>query len=81
VLGAISLFCVMLGVILLTFFIVLIFWDTYRLFALGSLTVFFLATGIILAVIVRNKIKLAPKLFAASMLELTKDRDHLTSHE
>jgi len=81
VLVAAALVCTALGIVLLTFLIVILFWDTYRLLTLGLLTVFFLTAGGILAFIVRNKIRMAPKMFLASVLELTKDREHLTSHE
>lgn len=80
-LGAISLFCFGMGVILLTFFIVFFFWETHPLLALGSFTAIFLIAGIIIALVVRNKMRVTPKIFSTSVTELLKDREHLTTDE
>ena len=78
-LGLACLFSLALGVILLTFFIVALFWETHRLYVLGGFVVLYLGLGLILALIVRKKIVSRPRLFSAVLSELTKDREHLSS--
>ncbi|MGH8729027.1 MAG: phage holin family protein [Burkholderiales bacterium] len=67
-----------LGVILATLFIVVLFWDTHRLLALGIMTLIFLAGGVALGLRVVQDLKAAPKLFAESITELVKDRESLS---
>jgi len=71
-LGAV--FCLGMGIVLSVFFIVVLFWDTHRLAAVGSLAAGFLAAGVILGLILRDKAKSRPKLFAATRGELAKDQ-------
>src|SRR4030067_1032194 len=46
VLALFTLFCFGIGVLLLTAFIVVLFWDEHRLAALGTLSFFFFALGV-----------------------------------
>jgi len=71
-LGAV--FCLGMGVVLSVFFVVVLFWDTHRLAAVGLLAGGFLAAGVVLGLILRNKAKSRPKLFAATRGELAKDQ-------
>ena len=71
-LGAV--FCLAMGIVLSTFFIVVLFWDTHRLAAVGLLAGGFLAAGIALGLILRDKAKSRPKLFSATRGELAKDQ-------
>lgn len=67
-------FCVSLGLIMLTFFIVVVFWETQaRLWVLGGFVVLYLGAGLGLWMALRAKIKSRPKLFAATAAELGKD--------
>jgi uncharacterized membrane protein YqjE len=75
----VSVFCLGFGFLLLTFFIVAVFWDTYRLSVLGGLAVFYLGSGITAAVALRRKIRSKPRLLAATLAELSKDRDSLNA--
>jgi len=79
VLAAISLFCFSVGVILLTIFIVVIFWDTHRLLALGGLTAFYLIVGLIVGLIMRGKMAAPQKFLSATISEFAKDRERLRS--
>lgn len=82
VFGFFSLFCFGLGVLLLTIFIVVLFWDDHRLAALGSLSILFFALGALMAILVRSKIQAGSRLFSASLAELAKDREQLeASHD
>jgi len=73
----IALFCFSMGVLLLTVFIVVLFWDDHRLAVVGGLTVLFFASGILMAMLLRGKARARPRLFSASLGELSRDRAHL----
>ena len=77
-----SFFCFSMGMLLLTVFIVVLFWDSHRLAVLGGLSAIFFASGGLLAMSLRNKAQARSKLFSASLGELAKDRAHLEAgHE
>jgi uncharacterized membrane protein YqjE len=78
VLGLVALFCLGVGVVLLAILIAVAFWDTHRLAALGGLTGFFMIAGTGLAWLALHKARTKPRLFDASLAELSKDRQHLT---
>lgn len=79
VLGLIALFCLGVGVVLLAVLIAVAFWESHRLVALGGLTGFFLAGGAGLAWLALHKARTRPRLFEASLAELSKDRQQLSS--
>jgi uncharacterized membrane protein YqjE len=68
-----------LGLLLATLFIVVLFWDTHRLAALGIMTLVFLGGGVALGLRVLQDLKSAPKVFAESITELMKDRESLST--
>lgn len=74
-----ALFFLGIGVLLVTLLLVVAFWDTYRLPVLAVLAGLYLAAGITAWRFALNKAKTTPRLFAASMSELLKDRQHLIS--
>lgn len=73
----VSLFCFMVGAVLTTVFLVVFFWETYRLLAIASLAGFFLLTGLVAWYCVKRKAATKPKLFLASLLELNKDKQKI----
>ncbi len=75
----VSLFFLCFGVLLLSIFIVVIFWDTHRLLALGTLTGLFLGVGGLLLMRAMSAIKKMPATFEASLAELAKDHAQLTA--
>lgn len=77
--GLVSLFFTGLGLLFATMFVVAAFWETHRLYVLGGVTVFYLGIGVAAALVVRHKIKTRPRLFSATLTELGKDRERLTS--
>lgn len=77
VMGFVSLFCLCFGLVLLAILIVVIFWDTHRLIALGLLTGSFLVTGAILLQLTLRELKTMPRMFEASLSELSKDQQQL----
>ena len=77
VLSAIAAFCLGLAVILLVLFIAVLFWDTHRLLAIGVLAGVFAAGGIAACLMLAAAIARRPKLLAATLAELRKDRTKL----
>jgi uncharacterized membrane protein YqjE len=70
-------FCLSFGFILLTIFVVALFWERGWIFAIGGLAALYLTVGIAAAVMLRKKILTRPGLFPATLVELGKDRDRL----
>lgn len=82
VLTLLTLFCFGIGVLLLTAFIVMLFWDEHRLAVVATLSFVFFALGILTTLILRSKMEAKSKLFSDSLAELGKDREYLcTRHE
>lgn len=80
VLAAAAVMCLVFGMLLMTLFVVAVFWETdYRLVVLGGLALLYLAAGIIVGVITRRRSRAKPRLFAATLDELAKDYRHLSS--
>ena len=78
VFGFFALFFLGFGFLLLTLFIVVIFWDTYRVYAVGGFALLYLGLGIVSAVTLRQRLKTRPRLFATTLAEFSKDRERLT---
>ena len=74
-----ALFCLGIGVVLVTILLVVAFWDTHRLLALGAPAGLYLVIGMGVWVFALHKARTKPRLFAASLSELFKDRQQLTS--
>jgi uncharacterized membrane protein YqjE len=79
VLGAVALFCGFIGVLLATLTVVVAFWDSHRLLALGVLSGIYLAGGVAALVALKSRAAQRPKLFSGSLAELARDRDLLES--
>ncbi len=69
----VALFCLCFGALLLALFVVVIFWDTHRLIALGSMTGLFMLIGALCLWRVIKALKAMPATFEASLAELAKD--------
>ena len=76
-LALIALFLLGTGLILLNAFIVVLFWDSHRLLALGLLCVVYLVAGAAVVMSLRAKAQVGSKLFSASLAEFDKDRQAL----
>ena len=74
-----SLFCLGIGIVLATTLLVAAYWDTHRFLVLALLAGFFLAAGVSAGWFALYKARTKPRLFAASLLELVKDQQHLVS--
>ena len=62
-----------------TMFVVLLLWDSHQLTGIIVLAAAFLAIGVGLAIGVYKRMHRRSRLFSASLDELTKDKDRLTS--
>lgn len=78
-LSLVALLCVGVGVVLAMILLVIAFWDTHRLLALAVISGLFLACGLMAWLVALRKARSKPRLFAASLSELSKDRQQLTS--
>lgn len=79
VFGILTLFFVGVGLTLLTLFIVVLYWDSHRVAVLGGVALLYLGLGGLTGIILYRRLKSRPRLFAATLSELTKDRDQLNS--
>ena len=59
-------FCLTMGLILLTLFVVVLFWESHPLMVLGLFTVLYLGGGLALWLTLRHKIKTKPRIFSAT---------------
>jgi uncharacterized membrane protein YqjE len=74
----ISLLLFGLSIMLLTAFIVVLFWDSQRLLVLGGLAGLYFIAGLLVWNTSINLIRKKSRLFSASLAELSSDRDQLT---
>lgn len=72
-----ALFCLGMFIMLMTVFVVVLFWDDHRLLVLGGLSVVFLFAGLLLAKKLQKMTQAKSKLFSVSLAELHKDREQL----
>ena len=70
-----------LGALLLAAFVVVLFWDSYRLQALGVLAAVFLGAGAWLLSVARARLQNPGGLFSSSVEELRRDRAGLDTGE
>lgn len=76
---ALSLLLLGLGLLMLSGFIVVLYWDTYRLAALATLSILFLGSAVALFVGAQHRLQRTGGLFNSSILELRRDLDALRS--
>lgn len=77
--GVVALFFFALSIMLVTVFVVVLFWDSNRLLVLGSLAGFFFLAGLLLCHILRRLTREKSRLFSASLAELSTDHEELSS--
>lgn len=76
-----TLFFTSIGLLLLTLFIVILFWETHRLYVLGGFALLYLTLGIVAGAILRQRLRTRPRLFATTVAELSRDRERLAPEE
>ena len=74
---AAALFFLGIAVVFVSLLIVLLFWDSNRLLAGGLLAALFIALGAGAALMARLRLRERPKLLAATLAELERDRETL----
>jgi len=79
VLAAVAAFCGAIGLVLLSMLIVVAFWDSHRVLALGLLTAAYFAAAAAAFIGYGRKAAAKPGLFSATLAELEKDRQWLKS--
>ena len=73
--GVVALFFFCLGMLTLTLFVIVIFWDTHRLIAIGAVTAVYLAIAAGLAIYAKNEAGRGARPFAATIAEFKRDRE------
>ena len=74
VLAAVALVCIALGLVMLSIVVLLIFWDSYRVWAACALALLFGGGGAYLLVRAKQKLSAPSGLFVHSLAELQRDR-------
>lgn len=79
VLILVMLFSLGVGVLLATIFLVMTFWDNYRLPLLAAMAVIYLGAGLVAWLVASRKMKKKARPFADSLAELKKDHSQLNA--
>lgn len=74
---SVALFFLGIATVFVAVLVVLVFWDSNRLLAAGLLAALFIAIGTGAALFARRCMQERPKLLAATLAELERDRDSL----
>lgn len=77
--GAVALMVMGMGLVLLCGFIILLFWDGYRLPAVGAMALLFLVASAALVREARRRLSKPNGMFEASLAEFERDRAGLQS--
>ena len=77
--GGAAFLCLAAGLIFLAVFLTVLMWDNNRLLALGVISALFLGAGIASLMLTKSLARSGSKLFSASLAELRKDNQALTS--
>jgi uncharacterized membrane protein YqjE len=77
--AAVALFFFFLGTLTLTLFVIVLFWDSQRLVAIGALTVLYLGIAVGLALYAKSEAGRAARPFAATVAAFKEDRKRLKS--
>jgi uncharacterized membrane protein YqjE len=72
-----TLFFVSMTLLMLTVYVVILYWDTQRLNVVGSFAILYGVAGIITGAILWRRIRSRPRLFSATLTEMTRDRNQL----
>ncbi len=72
-----ALFFFGMTIMLLTVFVVVLFWDTHRLAVLAGLSTLFFVLGLIVVNRLQKIARTKSKLFSVSLTELARDREQL----
>jgi len=73
-----GLFCVSMGLVMLTMFVVALFWESHPIAVIGAFAGLYLIVGAWAVLTFRGKLNARPKLFQTTTGELAKDEAQLT---
>jgi uncharacterized membrane protein YqjE len=76
-LAAAGFYCLTIGLVFGGMFIIVALWDSYRLWAVGGLTIFFVGSALVMWLVFRSRYKSRPRFLSATLAEFRKDRDML----
>lgn len=76
--AVLGIFCVCMGLVMLTLFVVAMFWETHPKIVLGGFAGLYLGVGIWAVLTFKGKLGSRPKLFQTTTEELAKDEAQLT---
>ena len=71
-------FCLCMGLVMLTLFVVALFWESHPEAVLGGFAALYLGIGVWAVLTLRGKLGSRPKLFQTTTEELAKDEAQLT---
>lgn len=77
--AAAAIFFIALGIIMLTLLVIVVFWDSHRLLAIGAFAAIYLLVGVAFGATVVTRATERTHLFEDSLRELAKDRERLSS--
>lgn len=72
-------FFLALAVVVLTLFVILLYWESHRVLVTGLIALVYLISGVACMLVARSRAKVKSKLFAASLAQLRKDGERLSS--
>jgi uncharacterized membrane protein YqjE len=75
-----AIFC-SLGLLLLAFLVIALFWDSYRFLSISIVTLIFAGCGAWFLTSLLNKLNANPPMFSATLSELERDLDGLQTDE
>jgi uncharacterized membrane protein YqjE len=85
ILTALVMLFAFMALLTLSLFVVVAFWDSNRLLAIGCLFAFYVAAALATLVVLRQRAKLGSSLFAGTLEELARDsaalEDELDTHD
>jgi len=80
-LAAVAAIFLAMGLLLLAAFVVVLFWDTHRLLAIGGVTLAYSGIGIVAALRFRAAVRDGPPPFGATLAEFRNDLDMIRGHD
>ncbi len=72
-------FFLALAAVVLTLFVILLYWESHRVLATGLIALVYLISGVACVLVARSRAKVKSTLFVASLAQLRKDGERLSS--
>jgi len=81
VLAVVAALLLALGLLVLTLFVIVLFWDSYRLPAIAAVALLYIGGGVYSLLSMRQKMRNRPPPFSATLQEFSEDLQTLRSHK